>query len=130
MTVVVWSIALGLLGALAALGGTAYLGGRPSSRSPHLYWVLGLAGLLPAWLIGFVGLLGASTGQRPEVSLSFPFILSSAAALFGVILTDAAVRRSLESGQVRRPVAYWLLGVVALFPAWCIVLLGLAWTRL
>jgi len=129
MPVVAWSVVMGLLGALAAWGATGYWSRRSPHRSPHLYWVLGVAGLLPGWLVGFVGLLGASTARHPEVTVTFPFLLSSAAALFGVILTDAAVRRFQESGQVRRPVAYWLLGVAALFPAWCIALLGLAWTR-
>ena len=129
MPVVAWSFVVGTLGLLATWGGTAYFSRRPSPWSPYLYCVLGLTALLPAWLIGFVGLLGASTTRRPEVSVSFPFVLSSAAALFGVILCDAVVRRSLESGQVHHPVRYWLLGVAALVPAWGIALLGLAWTR-
>lgn len=126
---IAWSVVAGVLGALGTWAWVSWLARRQSPRGPVFYWVLGLAALLPAWLIGFVGLFGASTARRPEVSLSFPFILSSSVALFGVILTDAAVKRLGESGRAHRPVKYWLLGVAALFPAWCIALLGLTWTR-
>lgn len=127
MPVVAWSVVVGVVGLLATWGGTAYLSKRASHRNPHHYWFLGLAALLPAWLIAFVGLLGPSTGERPELSLSMSFILSSSAVLLGIILADGAVRRRRESWRTHRPVTYWLLGVSALCPAWCIALLGLLW---
>lgn len=123
------SVLAGVLGVLGTGGGMMWFARRQSPRGPIFYWVLGLAALLPAWLIGFVGLLGSSMGERPEPSLSVPFILSSSAALLGVILTDAAVGRLRGSVRERRPVTYWLLGVIALLPAWGIALLSLTWTR-
>lgn len=125
-----WSVVAGLLGILGTWVGMIRLAQRQSPPSPVLYWILGVASLLPAWVIAFVGLLGpALVVGRPEPSLSVPWILSSAAALLGVILSDAALRRLRDSEQDYRPVAYWLLGVAALFPAWCIALLGFAWTQ-
>jgi zinc transporter ZupT len=126
---ITWSVVVSALGLLASWGVTAYLTRRQHSRDPHLYWILGLAGLLPAWLIAFLGLLGSSTGGRSEVSLSVSWILSSAAALLGVIVTDALVRRLHESGRTHRPLMYWFLGIVALLPAWGIALWSLTWTR-
>jgi cytochrome c oxidase assembly factor CtaG len=117
---------LGLLGTWLGLKG---LSRRQSPPGPTLAWTLGLAALLPAWLLSFVGLLGPSTGERPEPSLAMAFILSSSAGLLGVILSDAAVRRLGNSEREHRSDTYWLLGVVALLPAWVIALLGLAWTR-
>jgi hypothetical protein len=126
---ITWSVVVSALGLLASWGGTVYFTRRQHSRDPHLYWFLGLAALLPAWLIAFVGLLGSSTGARPEVSQSVSWILSSAAALLGVIVTDALVRRLHESGRAHRLLMYWLLGIVALLPAWGIALWSLTWTR-
>lgn len=123
-----WSVVVGVAGILATWIWVTCLARRPSF-DPFRAWLLGLAALLPAWLIGFLGLLGTSTGERPEPSVSIPFILSSSAALLGIILSDAAVRRFRESGREHRPVTYWLLGVAAVFPAWCLALLGLTWTR-
>lgn len=108
---IAWSVVIGLVGALATWGATRSLGARESSQRPHLHWSLGLAALLPAWLVAFVGLLGASpTG-------------------LGIILSDGAVRRLRESGRAYRAVTYWLLGGAALVPAWGIALVGLIWTR-
>lgn len=118
------SMIAALLGVLAGAGGVLAL--RGSDRNPHLYWLLGLVALCPAWAIVFVGLLGPAPGLRLEAGLIVAFVLSSAAGLLGVILTEAAVRRLGESGAARRPALYWLLGVVALAPAWVIALLGFA----
>jgi cytochrome b561 len=127
---IAWSALIGLVGALATWGAMRSLGARESNQRPHLHWSLGLAAPLPAWLIAFVGLLGASPTGRPEASLSASFILhlSSSVALIGIILSDWAVRRLRESGRAYRSVTYWLLGGAALVPAWGIALLGLIWT--
>ena len=126
---IAWSVLIGLVGALATWGAMRSLGGRESSQRPHLHWSLGLAALLPAWLIAFVGLLGASASPtgRPEASLSVFLHLASSAALLGIILSDGAMRRLRESGRAYRSVTYWLLGGAALVPAWGIALLGLTW---
>lgn len=126
---IAWSVVIGIVGALATWCATRSLGTRESSQRPHLYWSLGLAALGPAWLIGLLGLLGPSPIVRPEPSLEVAFIFSSSAALLGVIVSDAVVRRLRASGRGHGPVTYWLLGVVAVGPAWAIALLGLAWTR-
>ena len=119
-----WSILAGLLGVLGTGATIAYLSGhKPSMRAP-IYWLLGMAALLPAWLITFLDLLGRSSGPRPEKVLTASWILSSSAVLLGVIATDAALRRLRESGRDPGPVIWWLLGVLALLPGWGIALLG------
>jgi hypothetical protein len=97
---------------------------RPLS-SPTLYWALGLVALLPAWLISFVGLLRAARSET-RVPLEGWFILSSALALVGVIVSDSVVRRLSASGAPPRPERYWLLGLGALLPACLIGLIRLA----
>jgi hypothetical protein len=125
---IAWSVLIGLVGALATWGTMRTLGARESSQRPYLHWTLGLAALLPAWLIALVGLLGASpTGRRPEASLSVFLHLAPSAALLGIILSDGAMRRLRESGRAYRSVTYWLLGGAALVPAWGIALMGLTW---
>ena len=126
---IAWSVVAGAVGMLASWGGTAYVSARKRGASPHLYWIPGLAALLPAWLLAFLGLLGPSPAGRPEGSLGVSFIMSSSAALFGIIVTDGAVRRLSASEGGRRPLTYWRLGLAALLPAWGIALLGLIWTR-
>jgi len=126
---ITWSLLAGVVGLLGTWTLIAYRARRKPPSGPVFYWVLGLVALLPAWLIGFLGLLGPSPVGRPELSVEVPFILSSSTALLGVILTDAAVRRLRGSGREHRPVTYWLLGVAAFAPAWCIALLGLTWIR-
>jgi hypothetical protein len=126
---IAWSVVVGVLGVLVTGGGTAYVSGRKHGASPHLCWILGLAALLPAWLLAFLGLLGPSPAGRPEGSLGASFIVSSSAALLGIIVTDGAVRRLSASEGGRRPLTYWCLGLAALLPAWGIALLGLIWTR-
>lgn len=125
----VWSFAAGLLGTLLSWAAMVYARRRWPGEGPHLSWILGLAALAPAWLVAFMGLLEASPTGRPEASLSASFILSSSAALLGIILSDGAARRLRESGRAHRPVTYWLVGGAALVPAWAMALLGLLWTR-
>ena len=91
-----------------------------------LAWVLGLLGVFPGWVVAFWGLLGPSAG-RPRPGSEAAWILSSAAGLLGVILTDSVARRQREQSEVPRPAKQWLLGITALAPAWLIALDGLAW---
>jgi hypothetical protein len=123
-----WSILAGLVGVPAALAAVPYIARRESTQRPEIPWLLGIAGLLPAWLIAFLGLLGRSSGPRPEKALTLPWILSSSAALLGVIITDAVLRRLRETGGGPRPLTSWLLGAAALLPAWGIALIALSLT--
>ena len=116
------SVVAGLVG---IFGSRALASRRGRSRQPGASdWVLGLVSLVPAWLVAFWGLLGPSTGW-PRAG----WILSSAAGLLGAILTDAHARRLREASEASHPWAQWLLGVMALLPAWIIALIGLAWGR-
>jgi hypothetical protein len=56
-------------------------------------------------------------------------IASSAAGLLGAILTDARARRLREAPEGSHPWARWLLGVMALLPAWIIAMIGLGMGR-
>ena len=125
---IAWSLLAGVVGLLGTWTLIAYRARRQPPPGPIFYWVLGLAALLPTWLIGFLGLLGSPLGERPEEPLAIGFILSSSAALLGLIVTDAVVRRLRDSGHAHPPITYWLLGVAALAPAWGIALLIL-WIR-
>lgn len=120
-----WSVLAGVLGVLGTGVGTVYLSRQESSGRQGIYWLLGIAALLPAWLIAFLDLLARSSGPRPEKALIASWILSSSLALLGVIVTDAALKRLHESGRGHRPLTCWLLGVLALLPGWGIALLGL-----
>lgn len=119
-----WSIVVAVLGLLGTWVWMSRLGRSQSSPDPILYWVLGLAALLPAWLTGFLGLIGPLNEGVPEPSLVVPFVLSPSAGLLGVILTDGVVSRLHQSGRAHGPATYWILGVAALVPAWGIAILG------
>jgi len=120
-----WSILAGSLGVLGTWLGTAWLARREFHRRPWSYWLLGIGALLPAWLIAFLSLLGRSSGPRPAKASIASWVLSSSVALLGVIVTDVVLTRLRESGRDHPPLIYWLLGVLALLPAWAIALLGL-----
>ena len=123
---ITWSVLAGVLGVLGTGVGTAYLSRGSVERPPTLYWLLGIAALLPAWLIAFLDLLGRASGPRPEKAFIAAWILSSSSALLGVIVTDAVVKRLRESGRAHRSVTPWLLGAAAFLPAWGIALFALA----
>lgn len=120
-----WSLIAGLIGVLATWFLTLRLERAGSRRQPELFWMLGLAALGPAWLIAVFGLLGRMSGRFPEMSMAAWWIVSSAAAVLGVIVTDGMVRRLRESDQPRLRARCWLAGIGAFFPAWCLALLGL-----
>ena len=118
-----------IAGALGLLGSgvlAAHLGRGRLLRSAAGYWVLGLTGVLPGWLVAFWGLLGPSVG-RPRPGSAVAWILSSTAGLLGVIVTDAIASRLREASEDCRPMRQWLLGVMALAPAWIVALVGLSW---
>lgn len=117
---ITWSLILAALGFCGAGTLAARYSTRWSHWSPERYWFLGMATLFPAWLIAFLGLTGEPGGAPPNKPF---FIVASALPLLGVIVTDAILRRSRDAGRVLRPFRSWLLGVVAILPAWGVALL-------
>lgn len=120
-----WSVALGVFGIFAAWGALVSLGRRGSDSKPQHCWLIGIAGLFPAWLIAFLALLQPATQGSAEVPLPPQALLSSGVGLGGVIVTDYLLRRAQKSGRALSPLASWGLGVVALIPACLIAWLGL-----
>lgn len=93
-----------------------YLQGR---RAQH-YWILGIAGLFPAWLVAFLSVLQPASQSAVDVPLPPRALFSSAAGLMGIIAADYLLRRVQQSGRVLRPVTCWIIGWGALVPAWLI----------
>lgn len=120
-----WSVVIGILGICGTGAWMAYHRRQQTHEEPQRHWLMGLAGLLPAWFLAFVGLLGSLSEQGVNVSQPLAALFSSGAGLLGIVLTDAALKRLHASERTRRPMIYWLLGVVALVPAWCIALFDL-----
>lgn len=119
---IIWSVVVGAFGLWGTSAWLARQRRRSPQTSPERYWLLGMAGLFPAWLIAFLSVLSLGTKVVPKGVV----IVTSVAPLLGAIVTDAIVRRMRASGRERRPMAYWLLGVAALLPGWGIGLLALA----
>ncbi len=127
-----WSLLAGLLGSAATWLATRRFCQTRPCRPLELYWLLGMAGLVPAWLLAFLGLLGSFTGRRPDMALGAFWILSSATTLLGAIVTSDILVGRRESGRRDHPVTGWLLGLTAIGPAWALALLGqlvMAWTE-
>lgn len=120
-----WSVVIGVLGICGTWAWMAYDTRQRTREEPQRYWLMGLARLLPAWFLAFVGLLGSPPKQGVNISLPVAALVSSGVGLLGIVLTDAAVRRLSTSARACRPTIYWLLGVSALIPAWCIALFDL-----
>jgi hypothetical protein len=116
------SIVLGVLGFFATGSVVPYLRSWVSDWRPQHHWFLGLGALLPAWLIAFLALLPHSIEPGRGAPLPRSVLLCSVTALFGVILTEIAVRQLDKRGYSLSPFSYWLLGVAGLVPAWLIAL--------
>jgi hypothetical protein len=123
------SLAMAALGIAATGLATRQLARRAPPPSPVAFWILGLAGPVPAWIVAFAGLLGPSTVVQPTPAQRVAFILSSAAGLLGVILTDRALGHRRATGQPPAPEPCWLLGIAATAPAWLIALVALIVVR-
>ncbi|HEX9445590.1 MAG TPA: hypothetical protein VGA73_15820 [Candidatus Binatia bacterium] len=108
-------------GILASGAAAFYL----KSRAPRHYWLLGLAGLFPAWLWAFLTLIEPATRSAVEVPLPPRALFSSSAGLLGVIATDYLLRTLPKSGRVLKPFTCWMMGWIALVPAWLIAATGL-----
>ena len=116
------SIVFGVLGLFVTGVAVPYLSRWVSNWRPQHHWFLGLAALFPAWLIAFLALLPHSIGQGRGDPLPRSALLCSVTALFGVILTEMAVRQLDKRGYSLSPFSYWLLGVAGLVPSWFIAL--------
>ena len=117
-----WSVWIGILGVFGTAGVLAYLRRREISPLVEYSWLLGLAGLAPAWLVAILSLLGQTPAEVIDTPLPRPVLISSAVALLGVIFTDVLNRRLLARDISPRSTTVWLLGVVAFIPAWMIAL--------
>ncbi len=124
MWIIASSVLLGLIGVLASRIGLTSLTADGTSRDPHAYWALGLVTLLPAWLVAFVGLLGATPAVRPQLVSGAAWLLSAATGLIGAIATEARVRGTGDFAEAHHAMRLWRLGVLAFLPAWVIVLGG------
>jgi hypothetical protein len=116
------SIFLGVLGLFVTGVAVPYLSRWVSNARPQHHWFLGLAALFPAWLIAFLTLLPDSIEPGRGGPLPRSALLCSVAALFGVILTETAVRQLDKRGYTLSSFTYWFLGVVGLVPSWFIAL--------
>jgi hypothetical protein len=121
MTLVLWSLAFGIVGVAVSRWGARALARRGAPPTPRALWVVGLPALLFAWIVPFVALLNASgTIYGPPRKT---FMGASAAAILGVLVSDWLINREEKRESGRRPLVSWLLGVVALVPAWLVALI-------
>ena len=121
MTIVLWSLAFGIIGVAVSRWGARALARRGSPPTPRALWVVGLPALLFAWIVPFVALLNASgTIEGPPRKT---FMGASAAAILGVLVSDWLINREEKRESERRPLVSWLLGVAALVPAWLVALI-------
>ena len=117
------SAIIGVVGILATGVAVFYLQAKKPEWKPQQYWLLGLAGLFPAWLVAFLALLPFANTPGVDTPLPPRALFSSVAGLLGVIATDYLLRRLQKSGVVLRPVVYWLIGWAGLLPALCVATL-------
>ena len=121
MTIILWSMAFGIVGVAVSRWGARALARRGSPPTPRALWVVGLPALLFAWIVPFVALLNASgTIEGPPRKT---FMGASAAAILGVLVSDWLINREEKRESERRPLVSWLLGVAALVPAWLVALI-------
>jgi hypothetical protein len=106
------SLIIAFVGVLASAAVMFYI--APDSRRA---WLLGLAGLSPAWLVAFLTLIDPASRSVVDIPLPPRALLSSGAALLGIIATDYYLRKS---GGAIKAMNAWMIGVVALTPAWLI----------
>lgn len=124
MAALLISILVGVVAIVATRASVRRLEADGAPRDPHVYWSLGLAGVLPAWLVLFVTLLGDSPAARPALGSAVAWILSVAAGLIGAIAGEARVRHASDTPEGLAPAHGWQIGVWSGIPAWAITALG------
>jgi hypothetical protein len=115
-----WSALVAVAGVVA----TGWLARRQAARpggEPGAAWLLGLGAFGPAALVEFIALVGVAGGDG-GAPRGF-FMAPVGVGLLGVIGTDVWVRRLRESRGPRATWTCWLLGALALAPAWLVGLL-------
>ena len=110
------SFVIAAAGAVLSAAAMFYL--RPASRAA---WLLGLAALFPAWLSAFLTLIDPASRSAVDIPLPPRALLSSGAALLGIIATDYYLRKS---GAAVKALNAWMIGVAALLPAWLMAAVG------
>jgi hypothetical protein len=113
------SVILGVVGIIASSAAVFYL--NQKGADARKYWLIGLAGLFPAWLIAFLTVIQPASQSAVDVPLPPRALFSSAIGLIGVIATDYLLRRAQQTGRELSPFACWMIGWLALVPAWLIV---------
>lgn len=122
--IIVSSVALALLGVFVSRLIVRRLAAGDAQPDAHACWAIGLFALLPAWLVPFIGLLGTQPGAKPQAVAGAVWVVSAAAALIGVIVSEARVRGAGRCAGAHDARRLWRLGLLALLPAWVIVLGG------
>jgi hypothetical protein len=121
MMFLLWSLGFAVLGVAGSAWGARTVARRSLSPTPRVMWVTGVPALLLAWLIPLVSLLNAAgTVQGPSRRA---FMLASGAAILGVLGSDWLINREEKDKSAPRPLAWWLIGAVALAPGWVVALL-------
>lgn len=120
-----WSVALAIFGILISAVLTERLPRKLPPGNSERYWLMGLSGLFPAWLVALLGLLGTGSIDNPTYAPPRAVISSSATVLIGVIVTDYIRRRLQARGVAMAPAIYWLLGLAAFVVPWLIALRNL-----
>ena len=119
-----WSLAVAVTGSLLSVVVGVLLKHR-FEIAPERYWLLGLGGLAPAWLVALLAVLHRTPLGEADTPLPPAVLGSSSVALLGIIVTDFLIRRLQRSGRLLSPVLCWLAGTVAFIPAWAVVLWAL-----
>ena len=121
ITSLLWSLGLAMMGVAGSAWGARAVARRSPAPTPRIMWVTGVPALLLAWLVPLVSLLNAAgTAEGPPRKA---FMVASAAAILGVLGSDWLINREEKRKLAPRPLAWWLLGVVTLLPAWMVALL-------
>lgn len=119
------SVGLVFIGVIGTAGALIFLSRKEDPRMVNYAWLLGIAAMVPAWLVAVLSLLGTTPTEVIDTPLPPSILITSAAALLGVIFTDVLNRRLLARDNRPGSTTLWLLGIVAFVPAWIIALWAL-----
>jgi hypothetical protein len=112
------SLVVALAGIAASRIAVDRLVARRRDADEHASWALGVAGMVPAWLVVWIALLPSTPGLRPQAIAGAAWMLSAGLALLGAIGSVRGLRADLAPRQA------WTRGALAIVPAWAIACLG------